>query len=621
MRTVLGTTTAIAVAALSFLPLIGGEGPLRAEWLSGTSIVIGAGVVFAILSRHRSFDAARAFGASLVRAPQARVLAIVASLALVSYVAIATLVFQHRPILIDEIALVRQAEIFASGHLWLPAPAHPEFFSTLQMVSANGRVYSQYPPGGPAMLVPFVLAHASWLAGPVFGLLSVLAFAAFLSAAEPNPHVRLGALILFAFAPFVAFMSGTHMNCVPTLAWILAGAAAIAHADRAVAPRPWLAFAGGFAFGVAATIRPADTLAFAIPAGIWSLRRWPHALAAAVGVAIPLCLMMLVNAHTTGAPLLFGYEVFWGKGHDLGFHQSPLGQMHTPAEGLRFVSTYFLELNRYLFETPMPSLLPAIVALAFVRRIDAPDRYLIASAALLTAIYAAYWHEGFFLGPRFFFALAPMFALWTARLPTLVTSRAIPAALAASFIISVAIGIPARATQWASSFATERWAQPDVARRAGVHDALVFVREGWEAQLVARMWALGFPPVSVERIVRSTDACRLDSAITALESSHGTPAVQALLPLLRDSGLVHHVVEGPGADIAIQAGYVYTESCARQVTLAARGVTPLAPVSILEDGNVYARDLGARDTVLLAAYRNRPAFMLEVPSFTPFLTR
>jgi hypothetical protein len=70
-----------------------------------------------------------------------------------------------------------------------------------------------------------------------------------------------------------------------------------------------------------------------------------------------------------------------------------------------------------------------------------------------------------------------------------------------------------------------------------------------------------------------------------------------------------------------QTGYVYPESCSRQVTLAARGVTPLAPVSILEDGNVYARDLGARDTVLLAAYRNRPAFMLELPSFSPFLTR
>jgi hypothetical protein len=622
---VLGTATAIAIAA----PLVVADSALRTEWLSGTAIVIGVGVIYAIFSRRFSLHAARAFAAAVTRAPEARVMAMVAAMAFITYAAIATLVFQHRPILIDEIALVHQAEIFASGHLWLPAPAHPEFFSTLQMVTANGRVYSQYPPGGPAMLVPFVLAHASWLTGPFFGAMSVLAFAAFLQAAEPNPRVRLGALALFAFAPFVAFMSGTHMSSVPTLAWILTGAAAVAHAARAEAPRPWLAFAGGFAFGVAATIRPADTLAFAVPAGIWSLRRWPNALAAAAGLAIPLGLMMLVNANTTGAPLLFGYEVFWGKGHDLGFHVSPLGQMHTPAEGLRFVSTYFLQLDRYLFETPIPSLLPAIAALALVRRIETPDRYLIASAALLTGIYAAYWHEGFFLGPRFFFTLAPLFALWTARLPTLVTSRAIRAAFVASFVIAATVGIPTRATQWASSFATERWAQPQVARRAGVHDALVFVREGWEAQLVARMWALGVAPAFVEHIVRSTDACRLDSAITTLESSGGAHSVQALLPLLRDSGLVRRVAVGPGANIPIQTGYAYPEWCTRQVTLAARGVTPLAPVSILDDGNVYARDLGNRDTLLLATYRNRPAFVLEpsssasdaLPSFSPFLTR
>jgi hypothetical protein len=622
MRTALGTTTAIAIAALSFAPLIVGESPLRAEWLSGTSIVIGAGVIYEILSRRWSPKFPK------IPLPPDWSIAVVA---FVVYAIVAAFVFQRRPILIDEIALVHQAEIFASGHLWLPAPAHPEFFSTLQMVTANGRVYSQYPPGGPAMLVPFVLAHASWLAGPFFGALSVLAFAAFLRVAEPNPRVRLGALALFAFAPFVAFMSGTHMSCVSTLAWILVGAAAIAHAAQAESPRPWLAFAGGLAFGVAATIRPADTLAFAIPAGIWSLRRWPNALAAAAGVAIPIGLMMLVNANTTGGPLLFGYEVFWGKGHELGFHESPLGHMHTPAEGLRFVSTYFLQLNKYLFEAPIPSLLPAIAALAWVRRIDAPDRYLLASAALLSVIYAAYWHEGFFLGPRFFFALAPMFALWTARFPTLVTSRALAAAFVTSVVIAATVGIPARATQWASSFATERWAEPDVARRAGVHDALVFVREGWEAELVARMWALGVPPASVERIVLATDACRLDSAITALESSHDPHerAEQSLLPLLRDSALVHRVAAGPGANIRIQSGYPYPEWCTRQVTLSARGVTPLAPESVLDDGNVYARDLGARDTLLLATYRDRPVFMLEpssnasdaLPSFSPFLTR
>jgi hypothetical protein len=610
MRTVLGATTALCVAVLGFFPLIvcvPAACALRTEWLSGTAIALGVGVVFAIVARRYSIR-----WPSLPQIPPN----IVAIVALVLYATVAIVIFQRRPILIDEIALVRQAQIFASGHLWLPAPTHPEFFSTLQMVTANGRVYSQYPPGGPAMLTPFVLAHATWLAGPMFGALSVLAFAAFLQAAEPDADVRLGALILFACAPFVAFMSGTHMNCVPTLTWLLAGYAAMAHAAKSPSPRPWLAFFAGLAFGVAATIRPADALAFAIPAGIWSLRRWPHALAAAAGVALPLAVMMYVNAHTTGSPLLFGYEVMWGKGHDLGFHQSPLGEMHTPLEGVSFVATYLLQLNRYLFETPIPSLLPAIIALALVPRIGTPDRALIGAAGLLAGIYAAYWHPGFFLGPRFFFTLTPLLALWTARLPSLLgnfpemLSRTVTGALGASAVIALTVGIPERATQWGSSFATERWAQPDVAERAGVREALVFVREGWEAQLVARMWSLGVPAAAADRLVLSTDACRLDSAITVLESARRADPVASLTGLLRDAPLVHRIPVAPGVMVPEQTGYTYSGHCAQQLALAARGVTPLAPVSILADGNVYARDLGARDSTLIAAYPGRPVFML-----------
>ena len=637
MRTALGTITAACVAALGFFPLIAGDHAtqsLRGEWLSGTTIALGIGVILAIMWRQYPAlwpaRTARAFG-DAVSHHEAQAVGIVALAALVLYTTIATLIFARRPILIDELVLLRQAQIFATGRLWLPANSHPEFYSILQMVTSHGRVYSQYPPGGPAMLTPFVLAHASWLAGPVFGAASVLAFAAFLRAAEPDARVRLGATVLFACAPFVAFMSGTHMSCVPTLTWLLAASAAFAHAARAEAPRPWLAFGGGLALGIAATIRPADALAFAIPAGLWSLRRPLHAVAALAGIAVPAGLMMYVNAHTTGAPLLFGYGVYWGAGNDLGFHPSPLGGMHTPAEGVAFIATYLLQLNRYLFETPFPSLLPAIAALALVPRIGAADRFLIAAAALLAGLYAAYWAEGFFLGPRYFFTLAPFFALWAARLPTLIgsfptfVSRTIAGTLAAGVAIAAVVGIPTRAEQWASSFATERWAQPDVARRAGVHDALVFVRDGWEAQLVARLWALDIQQTLVERLVRTVDACRLDSALTALESTRAARPDLALTPLVRDSALVRRVVVGPGATIRMQTGSVYPARCASQVALAERGVTPLAPLSVLADGNVYVRDFGPRDSILVAAYPGRSVFTLSpasraadaLPRFTP----
>jgi hypothetical protein len=41
---------------------------------------------------------------------------------------------------------------------------------------------------------------------------------------------------------------------------------------------------------------------------------------------------------------------------------------------------------------------------------------------------------------------------------------------------------------------------------------------------------------------------------------------------------------------------------------------PLAPLLVLNDGNVYARDLQARDTLVLAAYPDRPVFALRAAS-------
>jgi hypothetical protein len=105
---------------------------------------------------------------------------------------------------------------------------------------------------------------------------------------------------------------------------------------------------------------------------------------------------------------------------------------HTPARGLELVSLYALRLQTYLFETPVPSLLPPVAALALTRRLSAFDRYLLASAALLLGLYFAYWHDGFLFGPRFVFPLVPVLVLFTARLPALVRERFAGAAVAAS---------------------------------------------------------------------------------------------------------------------------------------------------------------------------------------------
>ncbi len=658
---VAGIGAAVVLAAFGFLPIADWvPGPLRdpryadrlGEWASGTAIACGAGVVLAILSRRFAWlwpvrPARRAEG-WIVRHTTA-VLVATAIVAGLAYATIARAVFDGRPILIDEIVQLRQAQIFAAGHLWLPVPPHPEFFSALNMVDIGHRLYAQFPPGGPALLALGVRAGAPWIVNPLFGIASVALVGATLRAAEPDRRIATAATALFAFAPFTLFMSGSYMNHVPALTGILVGAAALLHGMASDRPRPALALVGGLGFGLAATVRPVDALAFAAPAAVWyvaravrSPPRWVDAAAALLGVAAPVAGMLWVNAQTTGGSLLFGYEVLWGKAHGLGFHAAPWGQPHTPARGLELISRYVLELQTYLFETPLPSLAPVIGALALSRPLRPADRYLLVSAGLLLGLYFAYWHDGFYLGPRFLFALTPVLALWATRFPVLLyrglargglarrgprarlAFRATAFTLLVSALIALGYAIPLRGAQYRANARIERWAGPRVAARAGVHGALVFVREAWQDQVVARLWSLGVSRPQAELLYRAADICRLDSAVTRIESLRDAGTAMedpfsALAPLLDDSANVVQQLVAPGTVLVVQRGYRYSPRCRVRLEETMAGTVPLAPLQLLPGGgsgddNLYARDLGARDTILLAEHPAVPVYLVRPTS-------
>lgn len=603
--------------------------------MAGATIAIGIGIVLAILARRWTWlwpERAR------MPAESPRVGLAVAVVAALAYGGVALALFHGRAVLIDEMVQIKQARIFAAGHLWLPHPAHAEFFSALNMVDHGGRVYSQFPPGGPALLAVGELFGSSWWINPVAAALSVLAWAAFLRIAEPNRRTAALAVVLFAFAPFTVFMSASHMNHVTTLTCLLVAIAALARVVTSDTARPGLAAISGLGFGAAATIRPVDALAFALPAAMWYLwrairepRRWADAGAALAGVALPIAAMMWVNVQTTGAPLLFGYEILWGPGHDIGFHLSPLGVVHTPARGLALINLYFLRLQDFLFESPLPSLVPAIAAFLLTDRLRPLDRYLLVAAALLVGLYFAYWHDGYFLGPRFVFALVPVLALWTARLPSLVRARVAPGfvwratvyTLLTGAAIAIVVGVPQRARQYERSLSLEQVARPHGPSDGAVRNALVFVRESWESQLVARLWALGVSYANAEALYHDVDACRLEQAVTDLEVARDrgdtiADVMVALRPLMRDSLAVQVVRLRSGSMIRVQPRTLYTPRCLDRLRETEAGVVPLTPYQLVRgDGNIYARDLHARDSVLLAAYPDRPTYVLRPESAEP----
>jgi hypothetical protein len=633
----------VVIAVLGFLPIanwipggfaIPGWGQLLEGWWSGTAIVAGTAVVLAIVARRVPVLASPAPAAAMIDLSVRRPALWAAGLAVAAfgaYLWVARSVFAGRPLLIDEIVQVFQARLFAHGALTRAAGPYPEFFGSILILERDGRLFSQFPAGGPAMLSVGTLLGGEWVTGPLFGAASAVLFTALLRRIEPRPGVACAAAGLFAFAPFAVFMSGSHMNHVTVLTWLLVGWTGLIRLVGPEPPRIGWAIVAGLGFGIAATVRPLDAGAFAAPAGLWLLLRtvrrggWAALFTSGVAVAAPMAVQLWINARTTGSPLLFGYNANYGSGQELGFHRTPWGDVHTPARGLELLNLYFVRLQSYFLELPIPSLLPATAALALTRRLSPFDRYLMASAALLAGLYFSYWHDGFYLGPRFMYPLLPFLALWTARaLPHLretvgpgLAGRSLGFAAVVAVALGLATSVPLRVREHRSRLITMRWDADLAARRAGVRNAVVLVRESWGAQLIARMWAVGIVPSTAEQVYRRADACALERSLEAIETRRlrGKAAEAFLMPVLVDSA---RLVASPftvDPTNRFLPGAHYTAECVQRLAEDQRGFTLFSPLLLAgRDDVIYARDLHARDSLLLREYPDRPVFLLRPPS-------
>jgi hypothetical protein len=640
---------AVALLALGLLPIAnwipGGESDPEyvarlLDWLNGLLLCAGVGALAWYVSTVRSrqsaevlADETRAPPRALIRgldpATESRARILLAVVAFGLYATVAQFVFLGRPLLIDEIVQVLQARWYADGQLSVATTEPRVFSSILHLVDLDVRTFSQFPAGGPAMLALGALVHAEWLVGPASGAIAVWLFGRLMREMEPDAssNWRLGATALFALAPFGVFMFGSHMNHATATMWLLAATLALAFATRPSAS-PWWGFATGLALGAAAAIRPVDGLAFALPAAVWLASRARRGvaplltlLASGVGVALPLGALLWVNARTTGDPLLFGYDLLWGAGHSLGFHSSPWGPVHTPARGLELVSLYITRLALHLFETPFPAILPAAAGLWFARRFDALDRYLLVASAILLGGYWAYWHDGYYLGPRFVFPLLPVLVIWSARLPSALGARrrwSVPmrnAGLAAS-VTAVAYAVVflavVRVPQYRNGMTSMRTDVESASATAGVRDALVLVKESWGARLLVRMWALGVSRSDAEVLYRTADACKLELMISALEAdgTRDDGALARLLPLQADSSALVKSTRSPDFTERMLPGYAYAPACEAAVAADGEGFSHLAPFRLAQDGNVYLRWLPGREEEIASRYPDRTVYLL-----------
>jgi hypothetical protein len=546
-----------------------------------------------------------------------------AGTALVAYLLVSGLVFDGRPLLIDEVVQLFQARTYAAGRLWLPVDPDPAFRSALNLVEHQGRWFGHFPAGWPLVLALGELIRTPWVVGPIVGALTVAAWGAVLARAEPRPSVRAGATLLFAVAPFPLFVAASHMNHGPLLLWVLVGLAGWLRYQEQ--PNPGLGLAIGAAVGMAGITRPADAAAFLVPALVWA-GWWARRTGQVgrlgplvLGAVVPVSFQLLVNWATTGELLRSGYSLMWGSNVGLGFHEAPYGPPHTPVRGLELLGLNLLRLNRYLFEAPVPGLVAAGASLLLTRTFAAVDRYLLAAAAGLLAIYFSYWHDGFFLGPRFVYPLAPIIAWWTARLPSVVAERfgdgigrrAAGYGLALSAAGAVAIGIPASIGANSEIQPAMRFDPDRAAAAAGIRHSVILVRESWGAQLLARLWAVGAPRPLAERLYRNIDSCILDQALGRIERGDSVGAIAGLAGLMADSGRLVRSPFSPDTTERVLDGARYPRACMDRINEDRAGFTLLAPtLQSRRDDLLFVRDLHERNRRLLERYPDRSVHLL-----------
>jgi 4-amino-4-deoxy-L-arabinose transferase-like glycosyltransferase len=625
-------------------------GQAVAEWKVRGLVVLAIAAGLAVVLGSRVDSGLARARALLLRPPPRTFALLMAVLTFAAAAFLARYCFAGQPFTTDEMAQQWHARILLSGHLSAVPEAHREFFNTAPVIDRDGRWFSQYPVGGPALIALGLLFGAAWLVNPLLIAFATWNLYGFVAAAFDDLTARITTL-LFALSPMVLIMAASQMNHVPALSFTLLALASLAEWDRTDDPRRQRRHAAvvGLALGLVALVRPLDAAVVgAVVLGFEALRaresreRRRSLLAQLAACAVPVALLLWVNSRTTGSPFLFGYEALNGPEHGLGFHVDPTGRMHTPVHGLVLISGYLMRLSRYLFEWPLPGVPVIVAGLVALSRPSRWDVVLTALAAGFLGAYAAYWFDGFFAGPRFLFTAVPAFVYFAARAPGAVAAAVRqPIARRAILLIAPLCVLATWLGPYGVSSARARIAlfvdqrtklKTDVeaqVERAGLRNALVFVNEGWRGRLLARLRVLGVPQFRADAIASGVDACGLETALDAEDSLSGADAERAARVVGRAQAMGEaRPVEGLPADrtIALVPGSAPTPACLGEFQRDTSGTMPyplfLVRQRVGRDGRVggevvFARDLGHHNELLRdrfggrAWYRYRPGSGLQ----------
>ena len=352
-------------------------------------------------------------------------------------------------------------------------------------------------------------------------------------------------------------------------------------------------------------------------------RRWSTILWMALGAAPVFAGWAYFNWRLYGGPLTLGYSVLYGSENSLGFGIDPWGRPFTPVVALSNLAVAMRRLNLFLYEWPIPALLPLGLWALAGRQRRAADAIVAIGFLAVPALYFLYWHSGFYPGPRYYYAAAPFLVIGTARAwrwgwrlarrsnrPWWRGDVALVAAAVVVLIWGWVGVLPARFAVYRTGLSTLKLHPERELAARGVRQAVVIVPERWGSRLIASLWELGIRPGLAEPAYRWLDTCELYLFIEATRTAHLTAdeTTRRLEALVQASPVpAPQLGTAPDETLHLRGDRPLDPACRRELQRDAAGFTLFGylawrnPIG-LNSGIVFARDLYERDAELFAHY-------------------